>query len=63
MKQLRRRIPELARERLVNPHEASYRDRVRAADATDLRRNFRVEELRGGYSRVVALDPSRKLGR
>lgn len=62
MKWLRRRIPELSRERLVNPHKADYADRIFAAGATDLDANFRVEELRGGYSRIVPLNASRKVG-
>lgn len=60
MKRLTRRAPMLSRERLVNPHETDYAARVRDAGATDLRENFRVVQLPGGYSRVVALDPNRK---
>jgi hypothetical protein len=63
MKELRRRVPELSRERLVNPHTGRFEDRARNAAATDLRENFRVESLAGGYSRVVPLDSNRKLER
>ena len=62
MKRLKRRIPELSRERLVNPYKADYADRVFAAGATDLHENFRMEELRGGYSRIVPVNASRKVG-
>lgn len=61
MNHLRRRTPELSRERLVNPHQGEYLKRVSHAGATDLRGNFRLQELGGGYSRIVVLDPSRKV--
>ena len=58
---MRRRFPELSRERLVNPHKAPFEERLRDAGATDLRRNFRIQALAAGYSRIVPLDPDRKL--
>ena len=60
MKRLTRRVPELSRESLVNPHREAYADRARAAGAIDLRSNFRLEALGGGYNRVVPLDPKRQ---
>lgn len=60
---LKRRVPELTRERLVNPHEGSFAERVRAAGAAERRRAFRIEELGGGYSRIVPLVAERSLDR
>ena len=60
MERLKRRIPELTRERLVNPHEGSFAKRVRAAGATEVDLHFRLEELGGGYSRLVPLGQTGK---
>jgi hypothetical protein len=60
---LRRCVPEVTRERLVNPHRATYAERVRSAGATDLRENFRIEDLGAGYGRVVIVDPQKKVTR
>ena len=62
MKKLYCRVPELSRELLVKPHRLPFREMARVAGATDLRENLRIEKLRGGYSRVIPLDPTRKLG-
>jgi len=58
-KRLARRVPELSRDRLVNPHDSPYRDRVRVGGVIDLRLNFRLEQLERGYSRIVPVDPNR----
>lgn len=50
------REPQLTREQLVNPHRASYSDRLREAGAIDLRDNHRIVPVRGGYDRIVAID-------
>lgn len=63
MDRLKRRFPELTRERLVNPHERSFAERVRAAGAIELHLNFRIEELGGGYSRMVPLGVNRNVAR
>lgn len=56
MEQLRQRVPELTRERLVNPHGVSVTNRVLAAGATQFHLKFQLEELGHGYSRIVPLD-------
>lgn len=61
MKKMRRRVPDLSRKSLVNPHASPFRVRAKAAGATDLRENFRIEELPRGYSRVRPVDPTRKM--
>lgn len=63
MDRLERRVPELTRERLVNPHEDSFAERIRAAGATELHLNFHIEDLGGGYSRMVPLGATRNLDR
>jgi len=63
MDRLTRRVPELTRERLVNPHELRFAERVRAAGALELHLNFRIEELGGGYSRMVPLGVDENLTR
>jgi len=61
MKKMLRRTPELSRERFVNPHSRPFKERAKLAGAADLRENFRIEHLPGGYSRVVPLDPTGNL--
>jgi hypothetical protein len=61
MKRLSRRATLLTRERLVNPHPGKFVERVRSAGGTDLRGNYRVEHLGRGYTRMIALDPTRRL--
>ena len=63
MTRLHLRVPELSRELLVNPHRLPFREMARAAGATDLRENLHIEKLPGGYSRMIPLDPTRKLQR
>ena len=58
---LSQRQPLLTRQQLVNSHRQSFADRLRAAQAIDLRDNHRVVQLRGGYDRVVAVDLARFL--
>jgi hypothetical protein len=51
----------LARERLVNPHEGRFADLIRATGAAELRLNFRIEDLGGGYSGIVPLRATRDM--
>jgi hypothetical protein len=58
--QLRRRSPELSRERVVNPYEAPYRERMRASGARDVQSGFRLKPLPGGYSQLVSVETDRE---
>jgi hypothetical protein len=56
---LKVRHPQLTRERLVDPQQAPFRDRLRDARAIDLVNNHRIVRLNDGYDRVVANDATR----
>ena len=60
---LNRRHPELTRERLVNPHEATLLQRLVASNAVELRENLQIVPLGNGYDRVVPVDTSLTIAR
>ena len=63
MRNIGRRVPELTRQRLVDPLlDVTYWDRLRRVAATDLRDNLRVEHVGDGYARALPIDPSRRWG-
>ena len=56
---LKVRQPQLTRETLVNPYKEAFGHRLRNSGAVDLRDNARIVPLRGGYDRIVPIDPTK----
>ena len=62
MKKIVKHAGSLPRQKLANPHmDTPLEERLRKAGAIDLRDNLRIEPLGNGYSRIVPVDPSKRI--
>lgn len=51
----------LSREKLANPHEGDYYERLIKSDAIDLTDNYEAIDLGNGFSRIVPIDENKKV--
>lgn len=63
MQPIKRRVPELTRQRLADPLiDVPFHERLEIARAVDLRNNVGIELLPGGYVRAVPLNSEVRWG-
>ena len=58
-----RRKPQMTRQRIADPHlDVSFARLLKQARCLDLRNNWRIQDLGGGYATVHPIDRTRRWG-
>lgn len=51
----------LSREKLANPYEGNYHERLIKSKAIDLKYNHKIIDLCNGYTEIIPIDENKKV--